>query len=779
MKSQNNRVLADLNGSWNMAFCPNAERKIFTTIEAIHNSGLIRYPAQVPGNFELDLHAAGVIPDPLVGLNMLELQNYETCDIWYFRHFPVEIPSEMAAELVFEGLDCIADIYVNGSLAGSTDNMLIPHRLDVSHLLREENQIVVHIKPAVTAAQAYDYPAFLSAFSIGFESLYIRKAPHMFGWDIMPRAVSAGIWRDVSLQAVPAEGWRELYLHTLELSDRGETARLRLTYSARAVEFYRERWEIEITGQCGEHSFQEKRRIFFSSGQIAFQVHQPRLWWPKGRGEPNLYRVSVSLFKNGKAVDEADFNFGIRTIRLERTSTTDEEGRGEFCFWVNGERVFIKGTNWVPLDTFHSRDLQRLELVFPLLLEVNCNMVRCWGGNVYESDRFYDLCDENGILVWQDFAMACAMYPQDDAFSHRLGEEVRQVVRRLRQHTCIALWSGDNECDAAYRYVYRTDPNANVLTRKIIPDVLRNEDPFRPYLPSSPYIDSAAYQKGERYLPENHLWGPRDYYKSDFYRNALCHFASEIGYHGCPNPSSIRRFISPDKVWPYQDNDEWQVHSTAPVPESGLFNDRLDLMARQVAELFGEIPDNLEDFAFASQVSQAEAKKFFVELFRAQKWRKTGIIWWNLVDGWPQFSDAVVDYYFEKKLAFDFIRSSQADLCLVLAEAHNWQQSLLAVNDLKVDVPLIYSVYDVDIRRAIASGSATAHADAVTSLASLPFRHSDKGFYLLHWKWSGGSGFNHYLKGAPPFRLAQYRDWFASFTSLRQEILQEEGSVSV
>ena len=178
-----------------------------------------------------------------------------------------------------------------------------------------------------------------------------------------------------------------------------------------------------IDGKCGDSHFNERKRIYFSAGQVIFDIDQPLLWWPKGRGDPNLYQVTVRLEHDGLPVDEVVFNLGIRTIRLDRKSVPGNEKECEFCFIVNDEKVFIKGTNWVPMDIFHSKDRDRIKQVFPLLDDIGCNMVRCWGGNVYEDDLFFDLCDQHGIMVWQDFAMACAVYPQDEQFQQSLALE--------------------------------------------------------------------------------------------------------------------------------------------------------------------------------------------------------------------------------------------------------------------------------------------------------------------------------------------------------------------
>ncbi len=770
MRANARRSCVDLSGEWSFAYaepealataeCIGGPAATWHTAAAISNAALPVYPCRVPGNFELDLQANGIIEEPFYGMNIAGLRRYEAAHVWYWRSFRATPPPGTQAQLVFEGVDCFAEIYLNGQLLGRTDNMLVEHTFAVDGLLQEENELLVHIRPAADEARRHDYPPALMAGKANWDSLYVRKAPHMYGWDIMPRALSAGLWRPVRLEFLPVERLEMLYLETVRLAERHESAQLALHYAAQLAAAPDDVYEIVVEGTCDDHRFATRQRALFAAGQFPMHVDQPRLWWPRGRGAPHLYDVTVTLLKNDEEIDRRTLRHGIRTVELHRTSTTDSLGNGEFCFVVNGEKVFVKGSNWVPLDAYHSRDVVRIRPAIALAAELGCNMLRCWGGNVYENDLFYDLCDEQGIMIWQDFAMACAIYPHDPAFCGQLAEEVRRVVRRLRQHPSLVLWAGDNECDQThFRAARPRDPNTNVLTRRVLPDVLQQEDPSRPYLPSSPYCDPQAFLAGEPYLPENHLWGPRDYFKSDFYRNSLCHFASEIGYHGCPSPASIRRFISPDRVWPPYDNEEWLLHATSPVPGVDIYDGRVMLMVRQVRELFGDVPDTLEEFAFASQATQAEAKKFFIELFRSEKWRRTGILWWNLLDGWPQFSDAIVDYYWAKKLAFNFIKRAQAPLCLMFREPKAWHLELVASNDTRDDLPLTYQVRDVDKGEIVAVGEAVAAADAVTPLARVPFFASEKRFYGLTWSSPLGEGKSHYLSGHPPFDLTTYRRW--------------------
>lgn len=748
----------DLGGEWGLAWTATPPERALGRIADVEAANLTRLRAQVPGCLELDLERAGVIPDPFHGMNVADLREWERVHAWYTRRFTCEASVGRDAVLEFGGLDCYATLYLNGERVGTTDNMLVEHAFEVTGLLRGENELVVHLKPAIEEASRFDYPRTSLALGSNYESLFVRKAPHMYGWDIMPRAVSMGIWRPVRLRFLPRERLETVCLDTLAIAPDGSDASMGLYYRARLAGGPSDVYEVSVAGVCGESRFETRHRALFDAGTVRFGVHRPALWWPRGRGDASLYDVRVALLKDGEEIDRVALTLGIRTVALERTSVTDEEGTGQFRFRVNGEPLFVKGSNWVPLDAFHARDRSRVDAAMALAEDLECNMLRCWGGSVYEDDRFYELCDRAGILVWQDFAMACAVYPQDPAFGSRLAEEARKVVRRLRQHACIALWSGDNECDVARAWSgLRLDPNANVLTRKVLPGVLAEEDPLRPYLPSSPYIDERAHAAGERYLPENHLWGPRDYFKSPYYTGSLCHFASEIGYHGCPSPESLRRFLSPDRLWPYVDNPEWRLHSTSPVPGVDLFDHRVELMANQVRELFGAVPSDLDGFAWASQASQAEAAKFFVELFRAQKWRRTGILWWNLLDGWPQFSDAVVDYYFAKKLAYAFLKRAQAPLLLALREPASWGQELVACNDTRTDLPLSFRVRDTETGETMAEGSGRASADAVTVLARIPFSASWKRLYRIEWEAGEASGASHYLAGYPPFDLCWYR----------------------
>ena len=771
VQSKQKAPMIDLCGAWQLAWTENPAPDLGSREDA-ERSGLAFYPCIVPGNFELDLFQLGKLPDPFFGMNPVAVSRAtERCHVFYARTFDVTAALTPAASsgegasagevipwLVFQGLDCFADVYLNGTWLASFDNMLIEHEVPVTgKLTAGANEIFIHIRPAFDEAMKFEYPQLVSSHVTGYESIYVRKAPHMYGWDIMPRFLSAGLYRPVYLEYRPMERIEELFLKTIEIQADQRQAQLLLHYKLKCQ--MRGDYTLRLDMASGDSIVRAESRASFIAGKMIFAVSEPRLWWPKGRGPASLYQVEVSLLKNGSVIDTRHFTHGIRSVELLRTALTSSTGEGEFVFKINGEKVFIKGTNWVPVDAFHSRDLDRIPAILAMVNDVNCNMIRCWGGNVYEDDLFYEICDQSGILVWQDFTMACSVYPQDDDFAGKIAAEAAVVIRRLRQHPCLALWSGDNECDWSYLWGHtHTDPNTNVLTRKILPEAVRLHDGSRPYINSSPFFDVGTLEKGIDYLPEMHLWGPRDYFKSRFYLASLCHFVSEIGYHGCPAPDSIQKFISDDKLWPFQDNDEWLLHSTSPVPEAHAYDYRVELMRKQIAELFTEVPDNLAEFVLASQIVQAEAKKFFIELFRLAKWRRTGIIWWNIMDGWPQFSDAVVDYYFAKKLAYFFIRRSQQDVCVMLNEPESWNQNVVVANDTRRDCRLTCQIKDIDTGEMVFSGDCLALADRSTMIGQIPYMRNRQRFFLITWQ-GDVSGSNHYLAGQPPFTLIQVKSW--------------------
>ncbi|MDH7570946.1 MAG: glycoside hydrolase family 2, partial [Armatimonadota bacterium] len=550
-----------LDGDWTLTYFPEGAEDV-PTPGSLQHLNAPTLPAKVPGNVELDLMRAGVLPDLFHGDKVHQLRPFEFYEWWYRRRFvpPPYLPSQRL-ELVFEGLDCFATIWLNGVEVGRTANMLVPHRFDVTRLIRPhvENELVVRLGSAVNAARRHSPDPVEGHLPTNWEQLAVRKAPHMYGWDIAPRIVSAGIWRPVCLQVRDGTEILDLYYVTREVSENAATLQIHYHFATDAPTL--DGFTLRFSGEGPNGHFSHECPVHFVSGQTSIRVARPDLWWPKGYGEPHLYRVTCQLCHNGAVAAVRTDHVGLRTVRLQRTETTGERG-GEFRFEVNGVPIFIKGANWVPADALHSRDAERYLPALSLFDDLGCNMIRCWGGNVYEDHAFFDFCDAHGILVWQDFAFACARYPQTPEFLESVRREAEVVVCRLRNHPSLAVWCGDNECDAAWTWV-GLDPSANRITREVLPQVVQRCDPYRPFIPSSPYYAPEAVRRGDPgLLPEQHLWGPRDYFKSRFYTESTAHFIGEIGYHGCPNVSSLRRFLDQEFLWPWRDNPQWITHAT-------------------------------------------------------------------------------------------------------------------------------------------------------------------------------------------------------------------------
>ena len=714
----------------------------------------ISIKATVPGCVQLDMSEAGILPSDLfLGENIKETEKYEDCEWIYERKFTVDGDASNAY-LVFRGVDCVAEYFLNGEKIGESNNMFIPHEFFVGDkLLDGENTVTVHIASPIERAHGEDYDA-VSAFSAHAEmaSVSMRRAPHSYGWDIMPRAVTSGLWRDVYVELRDKLYFKQFFVDT--------RAKKQFFYEieSRYADF--RDVEVEFSGECGDSSFSVRKSAKFKSGRVIFNIPSPKLWWPTGYGEPNLYHATARIYSSGELVHEMPYTFGLRTVELDRTEITDGYS-GRFRFLVNGVEIMCKGTNWVPLDAFHSRDAERYERALELVYDAGCNIIRCWGGNVYEDHPFFEYCDSHGIMVWQDFAMACNYYPQTERFADLLREEVESVVKEYRHHPSIILWSGDNEID--YGTIldgYR--PDNNRLTRRVIPEIIHRHDIGRPYLESSPYVGEEAYRlfaERGRVSPEAHLWGARDYHKADFYKQSIAHFVSETGYHGCPSPESVEKFITPPALWPYKDNSEWILHSS----DQNGSQHRVILMEYQIRQLFGRVPDNLRDFSRASQICQAEAKKYFIERIRVGRPKKTGIIWWNLLDGWPQFSDAVVDYYFNKKLAYGYIKRSEAPFAVCLDELEARVQKVYACNDTLDDVRGSVRIYDADTEAVIFEKSFTARQNTSTEIGRIFTEYHEHKMLIIEWTTDKGSGMNHYLCGFPPHDLERYNGWIEKY----------------
>lgn len=715
--------------------------------------------ASVPGNFELDLMREKLLPDVYYGTNALLTQKLENLHLFYYTEFSYAADEQTDDFLVFKGVDTFADIYLDGKKMGFVENMLHEHEFSLQGLKSGVHDLLVHIYPTQIYARQYDLPAMCFGQTYNSDAMEIRKAPYMFGWDIMPRILSGGLWKPVVIEKRNKSRIAEPFSYTEQIEQNG-TAFVKTSLKIVTDEDFIHDFYVKATFSFnGVICAETKMRCFSAHQRLRTFINDAKLWMPKNYGEPNMYDVKIELLKDYEVVDTVNYRIGIRKVQLLRTSCSGDDG--EFCFKINGQKIFCLGSNHVPTDAFPSRqesyDLRAVQLV----KEVGCNMIRCWGGNIYPSQKLYDFCDENGIMVWQDFSFGCGHYPDDERLCRLTKEEVKSVAIAYRNHPSLVLWAGDNECDTFVSPDFQEEhsvegpsgylnPNQNVLSRNIILHELRNHDATRPYLPSSPYLDDTAFHNG---LPsEDHLWGPRDYFKGEFYRNTVCHFASETGYHGCNSPKSVEKFIPKESIGEMGTskggcaNPDWLVHAagmeTITEKEGNPFAYRIPLMISQVERIFTEKRADLEGFAMQSQISQAEAVKYFIERFRVRKWRKTGIIWWNVIDGWPQISDAIVDWYGCKKLAFHYIRRSQNSFAIMLDEPENGKMKLFAVNDLQTNVNGKYVVKNLSTGETVVTGEFNVDKNGVEVLTELP--ELDHAFYVFEWETNVGNGINHH-----------------------------------
>lgn len=744
----------NLNGKWKLYFYNQLEKDIKNPLEL---SGEKRIECTVPGNVELDLSAAGLLPEDLYfGSNMKECEKFETYAWWYEKEF--DIDKEALSKnlyLQFKGVDCIAEYFLNGKKIGESDNMLTEYEFCIDEVKKEKNILHVKINSFVLREHEEEFSerTLLVNPYTHQKSVELRKAPHQHGWDILPRAVSAGIWRDVYLVSKETVEFKQ-FSYIPAKYQYGNM----LVYFCYEISCPYEKIngsKIVIKGKCGESCFETESDLKTHVGRVDINIENPKLWWPKGCGEANLYEVKVEIICDGDVLAEYECRMGLRTIKLINSCVADDKD-GRFAFLINGKEVFCMGTNWVASDAFHSRDKERYDKALALLDDIGCNMVRMWGGNVYEDDEFYDFCDEHGIMVWQDFSMACNAYPHTEKFLKEIEREAIFIIKKLRNHACITLWAGDNECDSVMLDCIWADPNDNIITRDILKRAVFNHDTWKPYLPSSPYFGPEVMaSEGKRQPAEQHVWGPRDYFKSDFYSANNAHFISECGYHGMPCKQSLEKFLEQDDLKPGAITKNNILHST----DWRGIDSRVRLVSDQVIQLFGEIPEEMDDYILASQISQAEAMKYFIERMRINRPQKSGILWWNLIDGWPNVSDAVVDYYFEKKIAYDYIKKSQQPFCIMMDEPAFWNSKIVASNNTLKKTEGRVKVTDGESGEVLFEKEFCVLENCSEALGEIKLYYSEHRLFLIEWETEGNKYFNHYISGKVPLSLEKYKKW--------------------
>lgn len=755
-----------LDGEWELCYFPQPEDGAIRSLPLKVKYETVK--ATVPGNCELDLVRAGILPDPEKGMNGLAAFAWEKCQWLYTRRFtaPALAPCERAV-LVFDGIDTLADVFLNGKKVGEASSMVIPHRFDVTQYLKQndENTVQVLLRSLAVAKEKRNDGYWLA-----------RKAVHMGGWDILPRLFVSGLWRSVRLEVVPPVRIEEAQWITRAVDPDARRARLRVRALAggRYPLIFdggaKMRFTLSRNGRPAS-----RREVPLETWRCeidGWEIEDADLWWPRSFGAPALYDAAVEVVaKDGAILASRRERIGLRTIDLEYEDIdlAKEGHRGQFLFTVNGRPCYIRGTNWVPVDALHGRDMERIGRTMEMLVDLNCNMVRMWGGGVYEPDRFFDFCDENGILVWQDFIDAST--GNDPAYADVIRHEVESVVKRLRNHASLALWCGNNELDLAQwawpkDQAKKRDPNENDRTsRELIPEAIFRNDEMRRYLPSSPYL-SPAVVAGRARAPERHNWD-RAYYKRAGYIRPNARFNSEVGFHGCPNRESLARMMSPGGVYPWKSddladwNDEWRLKGVCATMDrtKGTWK-RNDTLVNQVKNVFDSVSRDLDDFIFQSQFVQGESLKTITEAFRMDKFEKyNGMLWWNLRDGWPVVSDAIVDYYFGKKRAYDVMKLVQQDQLVAVDDGHR----VVAVNDTLRPVRGAVKITDVASGRTLLATKYEVPANGTAKIGEVPF--NGQGMLLIDYEQGGMKLKNYFLYGKPPFRLSDVKAWLSAFGS--------------
>ncbi|KOV83902.1 beta-mannosidase [Nocardia sp. NRRL S-836] len=627
----------------------------------------VRVPAVVPGSTHLDLLAAGLIEDPFLDRVEESLRWMHRTEWRYDTVFEASpVPGERA-DLVFEGLDTIAAVQLNGVLVGTARNMHRTHRFDVRPFLSDgANELVVTFASALTWAQEVEGRLGRREHAYPHPFNTIRKMACSFGWDWGPDLQTAGIWRPVRLErwhtarlasvrplvTVDADGTGRVEVHAdVEHADPQRPQRVRV--------------RVEVDGRSVEADCDGDRAV------VTALVPDARLWWPAGYGEQPRYDVTVSLLESDELLDVSRHRVGFRTITVD--VEPDEIGT-PFTFVVNGRPVFAKGANWIPDDHFLTRVThEQLARRVDQAVAANLNMLRVWGGGIYESDDFYDVCDERGVLVWQDFLFACGAYPEEEPLWSEVEAEAREQVARLTGHPSLALWNGNNENQwgfADWGWQEQLDGRTWGLRyyTELLPAVVAELDPTRHYAPGSPHSPGERHPNdadhGTRH--EWEVWNRVDY---AHYRDHVPRFCSEFGFQGPPTWTTLTRWVHDAPLTP--SSPGFLAHQKA---EDG--NGKLD---RGLAAHL-PVPLDFADWHWATQLNQARAVAFGIEHFRSWWPRTAGALVWQLNDCWPATSWAAVDSGERRKPLWYALRHAFAPRLLTV-QPRDGRPVLVVVND--------------------------------------------------------------------------------------------------
>jgi beta-mannosidase len=642
-------------------------------------------PATVPGSVHTDLLAVGAIPDPFAADNERRVRWVAEAD-WEYRYtFTIDanLLSEERLWLVADGLDTLATIMLNGHALGHTTNMFRQYRWDVKpyvHGLDSSGQpianelLIIFASPVQYAAAHQAIRALPGVPQAIPGGPYLRKAPCHFGWDWGPQLPAIGVWKDLRLEGYTSARLDEVHLRQIHAAGQ-------VVIETRVAV---EQWTqaplsavIRITAPDGKMA-ETDTSITGGAALVQVPIDQPQLWWPNGLGEQPLYQVDVSLHEDGKLLDVHTYQIGLRTVELRQDE--DRWGRS-FVFVVNGVPIFAKGSDWIPADSFPTRLTDdHLESLIRSAAETHQNMLRVWGGGFYEEERFYDLCDRYGILIWQDFIFSCSVYPLDDpAFLESVRIEAVENIRRLRHRTSLALWCGNNEMEQGWVEWGWNRPDLQDMKAAydwFFHHTLRQwcaaEDPDHAYWPSSPSSNMPFELPNSQRQGDAHYW--EVWHRGQpftAYRDQYPRFMSEFGFQALPPLETIRT---------YADEADWNI--TSYIMEQHQKNAAGNtFIIRQMLDTF-RLPKDFPSLVYLSMVLQAEGIRYGVEHWRRHMDRVAGTLYWQLNDCWPVASWSSLDYFGRWKALHYAARRFYAPVMLSI-EDRPPQQNLHITSDLR------------------------------------------------------------------------------------------------
>ena len=631
--------------------------------------------AEVPGTVQADLLRLGDILDPFLKNNEDSIQWVSTKNWQYKKEFSIssETLKKKRHLLNFKGLDTYAEVFLNDSLILSANNAFRTWEVDVSKILKTENQLLVlftnidSVEKEQASKLKYTLPEDARVFS--------RKPQYQSGWDWGPTIKTMGIWRDVSLISYNTARIEDVFLQTQSITD--SIAEVVAKFEVDVLD--EKKLTLKITNKTTEESFSEDFKTNSNQKQyeIPFSIKNPKLWWTHNLGDPFLYDIQVELIHNGNILETHSKKLGIRSIEL----VTEKDSIGEsFYFKLNGKPVYMKGANYIPQQMMEAKvNRQKYSELIDDAVSANMNMLRVWGGGIYEDDYFYDLCDEKGILVWQDFMFAGGMYPGDKSFLKNVKAEAIENVKRLRNHPSIALWCGNNEISEGWaRWGWQDGKTESqkeeigqsykTIFEEILPAVVDSLNPNIDYWASSP-----LYGRGDkRYQFEGDAhdwWVWHDGYPFEHFEEEVPRFMSEFGFQSFPDVETIKYATERDSVImndPLFANHQKHKRGFQIIDE---------YMARDFP-----VPTNAEDYVYVSQLLQAYGMTKGIHAHRRAKPYSMGTLYWQLNDLWPVVSWSSIDYLGNWK-ALQYKVTNSFENILISSELNNDSLQIYIVND--------------------------------------------------------------------------------------------------